>query len=141
MSIRQISIFLENSPGQFAQATADLEAAVVNIRGFSLSDTGQFGIARFVVDDPEAGERALSQAGYTVKLTELLCVELIDQPGELNRVADILEQADVNIEYAYSLMGTFVACKVRDLDAAKQRLAVHPVRLIDQDDIARIGEN
>ncbi|MDR0499705.1 MAG: hypothetical protein LBG97_00440 [Coriobacteriales bacterium] len=135
MSIRQLSIFVENTPGQFARATSVLEQAKVSIRGFALSDTGQFGIARLVVDNPDLAAEALSAAGYTVKFTEVLCVELIDHPGELNRVANILQKADVNIEYAYSMMGTFVVCKVYDLEAAKKRLDGHPVRLVSQDDI------
>ncbi|MDR0350832.1 MAG: hypothetical protein LBH64_04690 [Coriobacteriales bacterium] len=133
MSITQISAFVENLPGRVSRLTDILELADVSIRGFSLADTADFGIARFVVDKPAAAAAALSDAGVLIKTTELLCIELMDSPGALDYVFATIADAGVNVEYAYSLVSTFVALKVDDLSRAETLLKAQDIRLIDQD--------
>jgi hypothetical protein len=137
MGIKQISAFVENHPGRFKRLTDILGKADVSIRGFSLADTADFGIVRLVVDKPEEALDALSDAGVLVKLTELLCIELSDMPGALDQVFDAIAKAELNVEYAYSLVSTYIALKVDDIEQAKQSLLGQSVRLITQADLLR----
>ena len=46
MSIKQISVFLENRPGKLKEMTAVLAAHDIDMRALSLAETKDFGIAR-----------------------------------------------------------------------------------------------
>lgn len=137
MNVKQLSVFIENKAGRVSEVTDVLGRAGVNIRGFAVSDTADYGIVRLIVDDPEAGQRALHDAGFTVKVGDVICVELPDQPGGLAGVLKIVSDAGVNIEYVYSLIATFIVINVTDVDKALQLLRDKPVRLVSQEEIAR----
>lgn len=138
MNVQQLSVFVENKAGRLSEVSEVLGAAGVSIRGFSVSDTGGFGIVRLVVDDPELGQRALADAGFTVKASDVLCINLPDHPGGLARILTHVAEAGVNIEYVYSLIATYVVINVTDIDQARSLLEGQPVALVNQEDIARI---
>jgi hypothetical protein len=135
MGVTQISVFVENQPGRVNRLTNILEKAGVSIRGFALADTADFGIARFVVDKPDEATKALKEAGALIRTTELLCIELPDTPGALDHVFSAVASAGINVEYAYSLVSTYVALRVNDLHQAETLLDTQPVRLIAQSDL------
>ena len=137
MGVSQISVFVENQTGRVSRLTGILEKAEISIRGFSLADTADFGIARFVLDRPEQALEALKEAGFLVKTTELLCIELPDKPGALDHVFSVVAQAGINVEYAYSLVSTYVAFKVSDIRRAEEILAGQPVRLVEQGELGQ----
>ena len=138
MKVKQLSVFIENKAGRVSEVTGILGQTGVNIRGFSVSDTADYGIIRLVVDDPEAGMKALKDAGFTVKETDVICVHLPDTPGGLAGVLKVVSDAGVNIEYVYSLISTFVVINVADADRALELLRNQPVQLVSQEEIARI---
>jgi hypothetical protein len=138
MGVTQISVFVENQPGRVNRLTDILEQANVSIRGFSLADTADFGIARFVLDKPAEALAALEAAGALIKTTELLCIELPDTPGALDHVFSVVASADINVEYAYSLVSTYVVLKVNDIQQAQALLAEQPIRFIEQDDLRTV---
>ncbi|MDR3037299.1 MAG: ACT domain-containing protein [Coriobacteriales bacterium] len=135
MGIIQISVFVENQPGRVNRLTDILEKADVSIRGFSLADTADFGIARFVLDKPEVALEAFREADVLTKTTELLCIELPDRPGSLGHVFAAVAAAGINVEYAYSLVSSFVVLKVGDIQQAEQLLGEQPVRLVAPDEL------
>uniref|UniRef100_A0A7C3MAJ7 ACT domain-containing protein n=1 Tax=Archaeoglobus fulgidus TaxID=2234 RepID=A0A7C3MAJ7_ARCFL len=100
--IKQISVFVENRPGRLAAVTEVLTKHEINIRAFTIADAGDFGIIRMVVDKTDEAYRALKDAGFTVRLTDVLAVEVEDRPGALNRIAKALGDAGVNIDYVYA---------------------------------------
>lgn len=138
MSVKQLSVFIENKAGRVSEVSDVLGDAGVNIRGFSVSDTADYGIVRLVVDDPDAGRTALQDEGFTVKSSDVLCVRLPDEPGGLARVLKLVSDAGVNIEYVYSLISTYVVINVADIDRALSLLKDQPVELVTQEQIARI---
>ncbi len=138
MEVQQISVFLENQPGRLSAVTTVLQDADVNVRGFSVSDTVDFAIARLVVDDPTRAIAALEQQGYIARTTPIIVLELRDTPGELARILSIVAQAGISINYAYSLVSTYVAIQVGDLKKAHELLVGQPVHLIDQEMLAQM---
>ncbi len=102
MKLKQLSVFLENRPGQVKIPCKALADAKVNILAMSLADTEQFGILRFVVKDPGKARDVLAKAGCVVRETEVLAVEVDDKPGGLLRLLDVFEKANMTIEYMYA---------------------------------------
>ncbi len=102
MKIQQLSIFLENKPGHLSSICQELAKANLNILTLSLADTQQFGILRLILRDWEKAKQILQTAGFLVNVTEVVALEVEDQPGGLARVLEVLETANINIEYMYA---------------------------------------
>jgi hypothetical protein len=100
--IKQISVFVENKPGRLASVTEKLYEEKINIRAFTIAEAGDFGIIRMVVDDTEKAYEKLRSEGFTVSLTDVLGVEVRDEPGGLYKIAKVLGDASINIEYVYA---------------------------------------
>ncbi|MEG2726483.1 MAG: amino acid-binding protein [Eggerthellaceae bacterium] len=137
MSVSQISVFLESRPGHLRRVLDLFEAAAVSVRGYCASDTGDYGVVRFVVDKPDAALRALKEAGAAVTTTEVLCLKLTDKPGDLARVVGIIADCNINVIYSYSLISTYVALRVVDLAAAEQALRLQPIEFLTQEDLTK----
>ena len=86
MIVEQISIFLENKAGRLVEVTRALAEAHINIRALSLADTSDFGILRVIVDDTEKAKMVLKERGLTVGRTNVVAVEVNDQPGGLSLI-------------------------------------------------------
>jgi hypothetical protein len=102
MKLTQLSIFLENKPGQISLPCKALADADINILTLSLSDTQQFGILRLIVRDWRKARTALEQAGCVVNLTEVVALEVADRPGGLAELLELIEGEGINIEYMYA---------------------------------------
>ncbi len=102
MKIQQLSIFAENKPGHIAGPCRLLAQNGVNIRALSLADTQRFGILRLIVSDAAKATKALEAEGHVVKATDVLAIEVPDQPGGLAAVLSALEGSPTNIEYMYA---------------------------------------
>lgn len=104
MKVEQVSIFIENKSGRLAEVTGTLGAAGVNIRALSLADTSDFGILRLIVDNPGKALEILRANSFTVSKTEVVGVEVPDQPGGLAAVLSILDKNSINVEYMYAFV-------------------------------------
>ena len=104
MRVEQISIFLENKSGRLALVTKILSEAGVNIRALALADTSDFGVLRLIVDNNEKAREALKSNGFTVGKTNVVAVEVPDRPGGLHNILEVLNGANVNVEYMYAFV-------------------------------------
>jgi hypothetical protein len=104
MKVEQISIFIENKSGRLAEVSKILGDAGVNIRALSLADTSDFGILRLIVNDREKAMTALKEKGFTVSKTEVVAVEVPDQPGGLASILQVLDSKAINVEYMYAFV-------------------------------------
>ncbi|AAB89585.1 MULTISPECIES: ACT domain-containing protein [Archaeoglobus] len=124
--VKQISVFVENKPGRLAAVTEVLMKHNINIRAFTIADAGDFGIIRMVVDKTDEAYQALKEAGFTVRLTNVLAVEVEDKPGALHRIAKALGDAGVNIDYVYAFTSekhkALIIFRVDDREKAKEVL-------------------
>ena len=102
MMIKQISIFVENTTGRLSGVTDLLAAAKINLRAVSIADISDFGILRMVADQPEKAVRLLKEAGFAAQETDVIGVEVPDEPGALAHVMTIFRDAGVGIEYLYA---------------------------------------
>lgn len=135
MAIQQISTFLQSKPGHLARILALFESAHISVRGYALADTGDYGIGRFIVDDVAAALSVLEREGVAHAETDVLCLLLEDTPGELARVMQVLADCNINVQYSYSLISTYIVIKCEDMEAAQAALCAMPVKVIDHADL------
>jgi hypothetical protein len=102
VAIRQLSLFLENRPGQLRAPAKVLADAGIDILTASLADTQQFGILRLIVKDWEKAKRALEAAGIVVNVAEVLAVDVPDRPGGLAQALEAFGKAGLGVEYMYA---------------------------------------
>lgn len=138
MSVYQISVFTQSQPGHLLRILNILAEEELNVRGFSCSDSGDFGIARFILDEPQKALDILQAKGFAAAMTEILVFELHDTPGELQSVVSLLANEGLNIVYSYSLISTCVAIRIKEVDRAKKLLQDNGVALVTQELLAEI---
>ncbi len=122
--IRQVSVFIQNDSGRLAHVLKALKEADVNIRSLTISETADYGIMRLILQDTDAGLKALKNAKVMANETAVAAVEIPDKPGGLGLLADLLAQEDVEIEYAYSFLpqntsNAIIIFKVPEKDLVK----------------------
>ena len=143
MSLNQMTVFVENKQGALVAITDTLAAHNINIRALSIADTQDFGILRLIVNDNETATKALQDAGYLIKMTDVVGVKIGDQPGKLSMALDVLDKADINMEYLYAFMArtekhAYVVLRVEDNDAAQTALENAGFHLITAADINKL---
>ncbi|NLF34863.1 MAG: ACT domain-containing protein [Clostridiales bacterium] len=140
MMIKQISVFLENKPGQLAELANVLADHNVDMRALSVADTMDFGILRLIVDDPDRTCSILTKGGWVSSITPVLAVEIPDRPGGLAEILNILSAHSVNLEYTYAFTsrkdnGAYMIFRVQDTEKAFEVLRAQNVKLATQEEI------
>ncbi|NLY55770.1 MAG: ACT domain-containing protein [Firmicutes bacterium] len=135
MSVRQVSVFLENKAGRLAEVSKLLGAAGINIRALSVADTSDYGILRLIVNDPAKAVETLVQHGFSASETEVIAVEVPDKPGGLGFVLEVLEAKGINVEYMYAFVAkasedALVIFRVSEPAEAKQILHAAGINVI-----------
>jgi len=102
MKLQQLSVFVENKPGQLKRACDLLSKANINIQTLSLADTKQFGILRLIMPEWERAKTVLEEGGFVTKTTEVLAVQVADRPGGLAEILTQVEAVGLNVEYMYA---------------------------------------
>lgn len=144
MLIKQISVFLENQKGRLAAATELLGRAKIDLVALSVADTTDFGIMRCIVTHPEQALALLRENGFTASMTDVLAVEVTDEPGGLNRVLELMDENDINVEYLYSFVRTpkhnaLIIFRVEDNQKCIALFKQYGIRLLDGEQVSQMG--
>jgi hypothetical protein len=141
MKLKQLSVFLENSPGRLYEATNALGAAGINLRSLSICDTLEFGVLRILVSDVPLARRVIMEKQLPARVDDVVAVEIADVPGSLARVLYLFKESQVNIEYMYALAGTggtsdkaVMVFRFSDNDRAIDILLANNIKLLDAKD-------
>ena len=140
MTVKQISVFLENRPGALAEFTKILEMSSIDLRALSLAESEDFGIVRVIVDDPYKTIRILKEEGYICSVTKVIAVEIADKPGSLVKMLNVLGDNNVNLEYSYAFLAkkansAFMILRVADNEKAIKVLTQNGIRPICHEDM------
>lgn len=120
MTIRQISVFLENKSGRINDVTKALGKAGINMHAFSMSETTDFGILRLIVSDVDRALEVLRAADFSVIQTEVICISCANTAGSLSVILDRLASEGVFIEYMYAFaQGDKANIVIRPTDLAR----------------------
>ena len=139
MAITQLSVFLENRPGQLAAAVRTISEAGVNLRALSLADTKDFGLLRLIVDDIPKAKQGLSERSIVLE-TPVIAARMDDVSGALDHILQLLETTQINVEYMYAFTGAaagsaYVVLRVDDAETAEKALKQGGVSLLTDGEI------
>ena len=144
MSIKQISVFLENKPGTLKKLTSVMAKNKIDMRATSLAETKDFGIARIIVDDALEAVNTLKENDFVASLTSVLAVEIPDEAGGLDKLLEVFADAEVNIEYMYAFPGrgssnhAYMIFRVDDNAKAAGALGKDSVKLLSQSELSEL---
>ena len=131
MTIKQISVFLENKPGKLAEFVEVLRGHGIDMRALSLAEASDFGIARVIVDDPDKTQQVLAEAHFISSVTPVLAVAVSDQPGALYEMLEAMREGSVNIYMVFRVAD-------KSIDDAVKLLEKHNIKIVAQDDIYKL---
>lgn len=141
MLAKQLSIFLENKSGRLTEVTEVLGNSSVNLSAMSIADNSDFGILRCIVSDPDFACKVLKEAGFAVKITDVIGFSCPNTSGSLALVLKYLSDNGVFIEYMYSFANGDVANVVirpTDLENCEKILSEKKVDLIAANDLYKL---
>ena len=130
--VYQISVFLENRAGQFAEITNYLADNGIDLRAISIAETADYGILRMIVDNAEKATSILMQHGYLLSMTPVLVVSVPDEPGGIAPVLATMAEGNIDIEYMYSLFThtegkAYIVFRVAETEKFVQLLGSHGI--------------
>ncbi|KAI4448634.1 hypothetical protein C823_003155 [Eubacterium plexicaudatum ASF492] len=143
MTVKQISIFVENKPGKLAELTEYLQQSQIDMRALSIAEAQDFGIVRIIVDDAYKTSCVLKEAGYVASITPVLAVEMPDEPGSLFKILKMLGDGGVNLEYMYAFLTrkkstAYMVLRVENNEKALEVLNKNGIHTICQEALAKL---
>ena len=143
MAIKQLTVFIQNKKGTVVSVTDILSKNNINLRALSIAETQDFGILRLIVNDETAAEAVLTENGYLIKVIDVVGVKIGDEPGKLTAALDVLDKADINVEYLYAFMArtekhAYVVLRVEDNAVAEKALTDAGFKIISEADINKL---
>jgi len=145
MKLKQLSLFLENKPGALSRPMHLLAKGKFNILTLSIAEANQFGILRLILRDWEGAKKLLEKNGFLVKVTDMVAVEVPDQPGGLSKILEVLEKAGINVEFMYAFTEKrenkgILVFRFDDPDNAIKVLQRHKVNVVASVDLLKQSE-
>lgn len=142
MKLKQLSVFLENKPGQLTIPCKALAEAGINITTLSLADTHQFGILRLLIREHVRAKKVLEDAGCVVNITEVVAIDVPDRPGGLAEVLEVIEAGKINLEYMYAFTyrkhdEALMVFRFEDPDAAIKLLQSKGFKIVSSEELSQ----
>jgi len=141
MRVEQISVLLRNEPGVLSKILEAISHGNINILGLTINETAAFGELRLVVSDTKKTNELLEKIDVSHNIVKIIVVNIPDKPGELLKIARLLSENDINIDYMYTLSAgkdsAYIAIKSWDMPATEEILSENGFRLVPIDGIIK----
>jgi len=143
LRVKQISVFIENRSGRLRELTKVLGNNSINIKALSLADTSDYGILRLIVDKPSEALTVLKNANFTLAETDVIAVEVPDEPGGLATVLGFITDEGINIEYMYAFVekssdNAVMIFRIEDIEKAISILKHNNVTILDTEQVVKM---
>lgn len=143
MSIKQLSVFLENRPGKLFELTALLAEKGIDMRALSIAEATDFGIARIIASDAQKCALALREGQFIAQFSDVLAFAVPDEPGGLHNLLSEFNAAQVNIEYMYAFLGgkrgqAYMIFRVTNTEIAEKALVERGLKSLTLEEIEEI---
>jgi len=138
-----LSVFVVNEPGKLEGITRVLSEAGLNIRAVSMASTGEFGVVRVLVNDPDRGLAALKENRFTAARRRILVAQIGDAPGAMHGLLMALAAARINVEDCYGFVieegkKAAIVFEVEKFPEAEKAIAGTGIHLISDAEIYRL---
>jgi hypothetical protein len=137
-AVRLLAVFVENKPGQTAFVTRLLAEASINIRWVTIANSGPFGVMKFLIPDAEQGHRVLRQSGVMASFLDVIPIEVSDQPGALQAVADCLAKEQINLDNTSGFVAhrrAVVIVETHEIERARAALVKQGLRILSREEL------
>ena len=142
MTVKQLSVFIENRQGRLGEVLAVLKDNNVNILSLSLADTTEYGLLRIIVNAPERGCEVLLKAGFSSMLTDVLIVKVPHVAGALQSILEKITLKNISIEYMYGLSveteDASIVMKTNQLELASEVLKNEKIETMTPEEISSL---
>jgi hypothetical protein len=139
MRVEQISVLLRNEPGVLGKILGTISEGGINILGLTINETAAFGELRLIVDKTQKSRELLEKIDVSHNIVKVIVVKLPDKPGELLKIARLLSDYDINIDYIYTLSSgrdsAFVVIKSWDMPATQEILLEKGIEMVPIEEI------
>ncbi len=140
MNVTQLSVFMENKPGNLREILRLLGENDINITTLTIAETPDFGVLRMIVDKTDLARKVLRERHITTAETDVLAIEIPDRPGALARAVDILSENGLNIEYMYAYVQkrgdhAVMIFRFDHIEAAKKVLSDAGFQIVRKSDV------
>lgn len=134
MRVEQISVLLRNEPGVLSRILEAISNGNINILGLTINETAAFGELRIVVNDTQKTHEILNKIDVSHNVVKIIVVNLPDKPGELMKIAKLLSENEINIDYIYTLSAgknsAYIAIKSWDMPATEDILIENKIKIV-----------
>ena len=142
MTVKQLSVFIENRQGRLGEVLKVLKDNAVNILSLSLADTTEYGLLRIIVNDPERGCDVLLKAGFSSMLTDVIIVKVPHVAGALQSILEHITEKNISIEYTYGLSvgidDASIVMKTNELDLACEVLRQERIETMSSEEMSSL---
>jgi hypothetical protein len=138
MTIKQISIFLENKSGRLTEVLETIGKEKINITALTIADTSEYGILRIIVSSPEKAYKLLKEKGFSVNLSEVLSIKTPTEAGSFARAMRIFSDEGISIEYMYAFSlgaNAMIVIRTENSDKAIEAIRKHKMELVKENDL------
>ena len=142
MTVKQLSVFIENRRGRLGEVLRVLKDNGVSILSMSLADTTEYGLLRLIVNYPERGRDVLTAAGFSIITTEVLIVKVPHVAGALQEILTVIAENDIDVEYMYGLSvasdDATIVVKTNALDKACELFKTKGIDTMSSEELAAL---
>ena len=140
MNVTQISVFLENRAGQLSKITKILSENDIDLRAINIAETQDYGVLRIIPADAQKASAVLLENGFIMAMTPVIAVAVSDKPGGLNSLLEALAEAEIGIEYMYSVFSSnsgeaLMVLQVSEADKTAEILAKEGFKTVSVEEI------
>ena len=142
-TIKILAIFAEDKAGQLNRVTQILADAGINIHHVAIADSnsGSFGVMKFVVDAPERALAALKQNQFIASFIDALAVEVGDRPGTLHAITGCLFKNNINLNGVSGFVTksrAIILLETDELQKAEAALAAEKIPVMSAIEIMKL---
>jgi len=138
MAVTQLSVFLDNMAGRLCEVTRILGENNINIRGFSVADTPDYGILRLIVNEPERALIVLRGQRFIVHEGPVILARVRDLPGGFASALEGFARKGINVDYAYATVSSMIVFGIERSSVGEEILREEGVHLVTQEELANI---
>jgi hypothetical protein len=141
MTVRQISIFIENKYGKLVEILALLGNENIRIVAATVADTSEYGILRLIVTEPEKANMILKNNNVSVNLSDVIAVVTEPSAGSFAQTLKYFTQSGLSIEYMYSFSfrdKSVLILRTHNSEAAREVIRRHNLDYVNENDLINL---